>query len=142
MIRDSNAILTYLALEHKAESWYPVGDSAAAAKVQEWLSYGTSEVNHALLWVRIKNKFSWDIPVTYDVALERARTVLAFVESQLSSPFLTGDSPTIADIGVFPYVALAESSSDGAIKLADYVKVSLWIERIKALPDMTALPPW
>jgi len=147
VVRDSNSILVYLALEAKAENWYPVSDAARCAKVQEWLSYGTSEVNHALLWVRIKNKFSWEIPVEYEVALERGRAVLAFVESQLvqtgGQPFLIrGDAPTLADIAVFPYVALAESSSDAAIKLADYPNVHAWVERIKALPDMTQMPPW
>ena len=142
VVRDSGAILVYLALQHRAEEWYPVSDAAKCSKVQEWMSYGTSEVNHALLWVRIKNKFSWDIPVSYDEALSRSRNVLSYIESQLTSSFLVGDGPTLADIAVFPYVALAESSSDGALKLAEYPAISAWIARVKALPDMTAMPPW
>jgi len=125
----------------------PADDLRLLKSAMNGSRYGTSEVNHALLWVRIKNKFSWEIPVEYEVALERGRAVLAFVESQLvqtgGQPFLVrGDAPTLADIAVFPYVALAESSSDAAIKLADYPNVHAWVERIKALPDMTQMPPW
>jgi glutathione S-transferase len=144
VIRDSNAILVYLALREKS-TWFPVEDAIQIAKIQTWLSYGTSEVNHSLLWVRIKNKFSWQIPVSYEEALERARTVLKFIDSALGqseTPFLTGDEPNVADLSVFPYVFLAESSSDGVLKLADYPHVSAWTSRIVALPGLCALPPW
>jgi glutathione S-transferase len=144
VIRDSNAILVYLALREKS-TWFPVEDAIQIAKIQTWLSYGTSEVNHSLLWVRIKNKFSWQIPVSYEEALERARTVLTFIDSALGqseTPFLTGDEPNVADLSVFPYVFLAESSSDGVLKLADYPHVSAWTSRIVALPGLCALPPW
>lgn len=144
VIRDSNAILVYLSLQNKSP-WYDVSNPESVAKITTWLSYATSEVNHSLLWVRIKNKFSWDIPVTYEVALERAHGVLSFIDGQLAinaTPFLTGTEPNIADLSVFPYVYLAESSSDGALKLADYPNVSEWISRIVALPGRSALPPW
>ncbi|NET10250.1 MAG: glutathione S-transferase, partial [Symploca sp. SIO2B6] len=38
------------------------------------------------------------------------------------------EHPTIADIAVFPYVALA---SDGKIDLSPYPNVLAWIERVK-----------
>jgi len=144
VIRDSNAILVYLALRENS-TWFPVEDAIQIAKIQTWLSYGTSEVNHSLLWVRIKNKFSWQIPVSYEEALERARTVLTFIDralGQSETPFLTGDEPNVADLSVFAYVFLAESSSDGVLKLADYPHVSAWTSRIVALPGLCALPPW
>jgi len=148
VVRDSNAILVYLALSHRAESWYPVSDARRAAGVTQWLSYATSEVNHALLWIRIKNKFSWDIPVSYEEALQRGRTVLTFLESQISANpssqlwLVEGDKPTIADVAVFPYVALAESSSDGAISLDDYPSVLSWVNRVKGLEGMPQMPPF
>jgi glutathione S-transferase len=45
--------------------------------------------------------------------------------------WLEFDRPTIADIAVFPYVALA---NDGKIDLAPYPNVRNWIDRIKQLP--------
>ncbi len=146
-VRDSNAILVYLCLQHGAADWYPVSSPARCSKVTEWLSFATAEINHALLWVRIKNKFSWDIPTSYEVALERGRAALLVLEnhllaSQPSAWLVAGDKPTIADIAVFPYVALADSSSSGAIELAAYPQVKAWVERVKALEGMTVMPPW
>lgn len=146
VVRDSNAILVYLATKHGAANWYPINDPVRLAKVAEWQSYATHEITDSLLWVRISNRFQWPIPVTYEEALSRARNVLSYLDHQLEAsghPWLVpGDHPTIADVAVFPYVALAESSSSGAIALSEYPHVVAWIERVKALPNMTEMPPW
>ena len=120
VLRDSNAILVYLALKYDpSSSWYPVADPVTASRIAQWMSYATHEVTDSLLWVRIKNKFSWEIPVTYDEALDRSRKVLCF-----------------------PYVAFAETSSSGALLLANYPAVVAWVERLKALPNFSPMPPF
>jgi glutathione S-transferase len=45
--------------------------------------------------------------------------------------WLEFDRPTIADIAVFPYVALVRG---GKINLDTYSHVLTWIERVKQLP--------
>ena len=45
--------------------------------------------------------------------------------------------PTVADISVFPYVALAPM---GDIDLEPYPQVLAWIDRIKALPGFISMP--
>jgi len=144
VIRDSNAILIYLAIKNNQMLWYPVNDALKAAKVTEWMSYAVNEVNTSLLFVRISNKFSWNIPISYDAAIAKSNTVLSYLNNYLNNKtWLVDDShPTIADIAVFPYVALAESSSSDAIQLSEYPNVVAWINRVKSLPNMTAMPPW
>lgn len=44
------------------------------------------------------------------------------------------ERPTVADIAVFPYIALAE---DGKISLEAYPLA--WIERVKALPGFVSM---
>jgi glutathione S-transferase len=44
--------------------------------------------------------------------------------------------PTIADVAVFPYVALA---GDGQIDLSPYANVLSWIERVKKLPGFVGM---
>lgn len=44
--------------------------------------------------------------------------------------------PTIADVAVFPYVALAP---DGNIDLTSYPHVLAWIDRIKRLPGFVGM---
>jgi glutathione S-transferase len=149
VLRDSNAILVYLALKYDpSSSWYPVADPATASRIAQWMSYATHEVTDSLLWVRIKNKFSWEIPVTYDEALDRSRKVLSFINGQLLETFpgdkwiATKEHPSIADIALFPYVAFAETSSSGALSLANYPAVVAWIERLKSLPNFSPMPPF
>ena len=150
IIRDSNSILVYLALKYDpSKSWYPVANPAIAGRIAQWMSYASHEVTDSLLWVRIKNKFSWEIPVAYEAALDRSRKVLSHLNEQLLETALRGDQwiatkdqPSIADIALFPYVALADSSSSGALSLADYPAVVAWIDRFKSLPGFAAMPPF
>ncbi|KAJ1463295.1 glutathione S-transferase domain-containing protein [Pelagophyceae sp. CCMP2097] len=143
-ICDSAAILVYLVLKHApASHWHP-SDPVVAANVTKWLAYAAHEVTDSLLWVRIKNKFEWDIPVAYEEALARSRATLAFLDAHLATVdwFANTAEPTIADVAVFPYVALAESSSDGALQLSDYPAVQRWVARFKALPKCHPMPPF
>ncbi len=50
------------------------------------------------------------------------------------------EHPTIADVAVFPYVALAPSSSKGAIALETFPHVLAWVERFKAWKGFSPMP--
>jgi glutathione S-transferase len=149
VVCESNAILVYLSLQMRSEDWYPVSDARRCAKVTEWISYANHEVTDSLLWVRISNRFSWDIPVTYEVALERSRNVLSYLDAYLQKQhegghqwLVDGPHPTIADVAVFPYVALAEGSSANALSLSAYSHVVQFIDSVKQIPNMPPLPAW
>ena len=102
----------------------------------------------ALSQVRVSKKFGWDIlPLTYDEAIAASHKTLAYLENSLSIGskngqkwLVDGESPSIADIAVFPYVAFAEHSSDNEISLSQYFFVSEWLVRFKALPNYLPLP--
>ena len=51
--------------------------------------------------------------------------------------FLTGRLPTIADIAVFPAVALAV---DFGCVLEEFPKLRAWTRRIRALPGFITMP--
>ena len=152
VIRDSAAILTYLALSYGNAAWLPrgggEGDAVRAARIAQWLSYGGAEVNASLLKVRVSVLFGWDIaPQTLDGALAASRATLAYLDAQLAAGaaagrtwLVDGDAPTIADVHVFPYVAYAEESSKGALKLANYPAVSAWVAAFAKLPGYVAPP--
>jgi glutathione S-transferase len=70
------------------------------------------------------------------INIERAHQKAAFVLGQLdqhlgSRTWLEFERPTIADVAVFPYVALAP---DGRIDLTPYPHVLAWIDRVRQLP--------
>ena len=149
VVRDSGACLVYLAQSAAAadaskRSWLPT-DAAGAARVQQWLAFAGSDINSSLLHVRIALIFDWKIPGTVDDALARSRATLAALEARLAEGAAAGElwvasreAPTIADVAVFPYVALAETSSKGALSLGAYPSVVAWIRRVRALPGFVA----
>lgn len=114
------------------------------------------EIWHALYFkllcvasqVRVCKKFGWDIlPLTYKDAIVASHKTLAYLEDSLSISskngqkwLVDGESPSIADIAVFPYVAFAEHSSDNEISLNQYKFVSEWLVRFKGLPNYLPLP--
>jgi glutathione S-transferase len=147
VVRDSAAIVTYIARKYGDPSWTPT-EPLSAARVMKWLSYSAAEVNNSLLKVRISLLFSWDIaPQTVEGALDASRTVLKYIDTQIAEGeahghewLVPGPRPTIADVCVFPYVAYAEDSSKGALHLGDYPALSRWLARFKALPGYVAPP--
>ncbi len=150
IVRDSNSILVYLALKYdKSSLWYPVDDPVVACKIAQWMSYASHEITDSLVWVRMKNKFDWEIPVTYEEALTRSREVLAYLDDHLlemtaqgNKWIATKEHPSIADIALFPFVAFAETSSGDALSLRKYPAVLAWIERLKSLPNFSPMPPF
>jgi glutathione S-transferase len=152
VVRDSAAVLTYLALVYgggAASPWLPGAASPArAARAQQWLAYAASEVHASLLKVRVSILFGWDIaPLTIDAALDASRRVLAHLDAQLAAGAVAGRTwlvegaqPTVADVAVYPYVAFAEDSSKGALRLGEYPALTRWLAAFRALPGYVAPP--
>jgi len=135
VLRDSQAILVYLASRYAAESWLP-RDPAGLAEVVQWLSTAANEIQNGPASARLVDKFGY----TLDKAdtLRRAARILPLLDAHLArQDWLTNAGPTIADCAVFPYVALA---GEGGIDLAPYPQILTWINRIKALPGFITMP--
>lgn len=132
---DSQAILVYLARKYDAESWWP-SDPEAQARVMLWLSTAAHEISHGPNAARLNKLLNYDLD--YDLAAKRARSILALLDNHLSDrEWLELGRPTLADIAIFPYVAIAR---DGEIDLDRYPNVVAWIDRVKALPDYVSMP--
>jgi len=70
-------------------------------------------------------------PTTYEEGVKRGKRSLEILDERLRErDWLALERPTIADIAVFPYIALAPM---GDISLEPYENVLKWIVRIKAL---------
>lgn len=60
------------------------------------------------------------------------------MEQQLSNtPFLVGNSPTIADISLYAYTHV---SSEGGFSLELYPNIQRWISTIEKIPRYVAMP--
>ncbi|WP_291994070.1 glutathione S-transferase [Candidatus Accumulibacter sp. ACC003] len=135
VIRDSQAILVYLARRAGETTWLP-GDAAALAAVVAWLSTAANEVAHGPNLLRLHFKFARQI----DVAAAQAvtETLLQVMQARLAEhSWLASAAPTVADIAVYPYLALAPEAH---VDLAAYPAVSDWLARVRALPGYVGMP--
>ena len=122
-LADSNAILVYLASRYDAGQWLP-RDPVAAAAVQRWLSVAAGPLAFGLATL-------FKAPVNAEEAMARAHDLFAVMESELrTSPFLTGSTPTLADIANYTYIAHAP---EGNVSLDPYPQLRSWLQRIEAL---------
>jgi glutathione S-transferase len=129
-LSDAQAILFYLAARQGDGQWLPT-DPLAQARVVRWLSTAAGEVRQGPENARLHHLFGVT-SISIDRASEKAGFILDQLERHLADrDWLELGRPTIADIAVFPYVALA---GDGGINLAPYPNVRAWIARIQALP--------
>jgi glutathione S-transferase len=134
VIRDSQAILVYLARKHGNEDWLPT-EAEAMAKVVQWLCFATNNIQSSLAAARIYFLFKG----TADIELVQAKsrqTLKTLDEYLQNRNWLEGDRPTIADIACFPYIELAP---DGKIELEPYPSVIAWLDRVKKLPGYVGI---
>lgn len=135
VLRDSQAILVYLAQKYAAPQWLP-RDPAGMAAVVQWLSTAANEVQNGPASARLVDKFGYAIDKAD--TLRRSARILPLLEAHLSQhAWLAAAQPTIADCAVFPYVALAP---EGGVDLEPYPQIRAWIQRVKALPDFLPMP--
>ena len=135
ILRDSQAILVYLAQKYGGESWLPTKPEELAL-VMQWLSTAANDIARGPNDARLHDKFGIDL----DLQLARAKShrVIKIIDDQLTNnEWLELGRPTIADIACFPYLAL---SHEGGVKLDDYAAVRQWISRIKALAGFISMP--
>lgn len=129
-LADAQAILAYLGRQYGGESWLPL-DAVSLAQVVRWLSTTAGEIRQGPEFARRYYLFNATY-VNIDHAQQKSEFILQQLNQHLSTRnWLECDRPTIADIAVYPYVALAP---DGKIDLAPYPNVLAWIDRMKQLP--------
>jgi glutathione S-transferase len=129
-VADAQAILVYLARQYGNESWLPL-ETLPLAQVVRWLSTTAGEIRQGPENARLYYLFGVS-SINIDRAQQKADFILTQLDQHLSTrTWLEFERPTIADIAVFPYVALAR---DGQINLELYPHVLAWIERVKQLP--------
>lgn len=135
ILRDSQAILVYLAKKYGNEAWLP-NDAIGMAQVVQWLSTAANDIARGSNDARLNKKFGFAIDL--QAAQQKAETILEIIERHLNQhQWLALEHPTIADIACFPYIALAP---EGGVSLDKYPAIARWCDRIKQLPGFIAMP--
>lgn len=135
VLRDSQAILIYIARKWGGESWLPT-DATGLARVCSWLMVAENEVARGPGDARLHGKFGYKLDV--ETAREKAGRLLDLMEAHLARhQWLALDRPTIADIACMPYIALGH---EGGVTLERHPAVLAWVNRVKALPGYIGMP--
>ena len=136
-LSESNAILNYLC---DGSIFYPV-DNWSRAKIHQWQFFEQYSHEPYIAVARFINKYL-GLPEErrdeYYAKQTGGNKALAVMEEQLAhARFLTGDTPSCADISLFAYTHVAE---EGGFALQHYPNIQAWIRHIKMLPNFVAMP--
>ena len=135
-LADAQAILVYLARTYGGDEWLPI-DAVGLAQVVRWLSIAAGEVRQGVENARLFHLFGEGTKINIERATLKSQFILNQLNQHLSDRlWLEFERPTVADVAVFPYVALAK---DGKIELENYPHVLSWIERVKQLPNFVGM---
>ncbi len=130
-LRDAEAILVHLANRY---------DAGWLAPTAAWLDFAGTAMR-PLAEARLVNLLGWP----GDIAALRAagRQALRRLDDHLSDRHMLGqdwvetERATIADIALFPHVAL---SHDAGIGLEEFPALNLWQRRVRKLPRFVGMP--
>jgi glutathione S-transferase len=137
MLRDSHAILAYLAAKHSPGEWDGY-DPQERGQIGVWLAHSANEILNGPGFLRLGKLFGAAIDAERTGAV--TARILPVVEAHLATrDWLVGRRMTIADLAASPYLALA---GDGGIDLADWPQIKAWVQRIGALPAFPEMPGW
>lgn len=129
-LRDSTAILIYLARTFdKTNTWWPE-DALAQANIQQWLSVAVHEVMTGPFVLRAIQLFG----MPADEAQAREKTEKLFGElfepHLKETKWLVGETPSIADIACYSYIARV---NEGNFSLDAYPAIQQWLRNIEAI---------
>ena len=141
-IRDSQAILTYLATKYdQKKTWYPINKPAMIAQITEWLFFA-NELTSSSSAARLHDGFFYtgiNVQKCREKAHELFRVFeehLYFNEEEGYSWICKSKHPTIADVACFPYTILSE---EGGISRINYPAIRRWCDRFKRIPNFTIM---
>lgn len=137
-LSESNAILNFLA---EGSEWLP-DSGLPRARVLQWQFFEQYSHEPYIAVARYINKYLGlpeDRLAEYQSRQEGGHRALRVMEQQLAdTKYLTGHSPTIADISLYAYTHVAE---EGGFSLNAYPAINRWLSRIEDLPRYVKMSP-
>ena len=135
-LSESNAILFYLA----QDSQYFPDDKIQQARVLQWQFFEQYSHEPYIAVARFIARYLGmpeDRKAEYESKQAGGNQALAIMEEKLqTSPFLVGDSCTIADISLYAYTHVAD---EGGFDLSSYPAIKNWLKRVQSLPGYVGM---
>lgn len=138
LLNESYAIMIYLVQQHggsDGERWWPA-EAVNRARVASWMFYTANELHNGIGLTR--NERAFGIPSGAEYAALRAAKSLTYLEAHLASrTFLELERPTLADVSIYPFVAVAP---EAGLSLKEHPALQRWIGRLEGLPGFLPMP--
>ncbi|MHA6646423.1 glutathione binding-like protein, partial [Mesorhizobium sp. A623] len=97
---------------------------------QQWLSLAAGQIANGPAAARMVTIFG--APIDHEKAKATANHLLMVLDAELAHrDFAIGNTPTIADVAGYSYIAKAP---EGGVSLEPYPAVRKWLQRIEGLP--------
>jgi glutathione S-transferase len=135
-LAESHAILRYLCARHDLYDWYPA-DAKRRALVDQWLDWDLSRLGPALGDIIVNKVFLGE--QGDKAAIQRGEARVAdtapVLEQRLAqSPFVAGDTPTIADLAIASDVTQLQLAAAAPATPA----IGGWLRSVNALRGVEA----
>lgn len=141
VITETQAMLVWLAQRFDATNqWWPHNNTEQIASIMQWLGF-SSRLTGTVGELRLHSMLNK--PIDVDTIRAGSLRALRELESHLTEQrikgheWLTGETPTIADIACFPYTAL---SPDAGIEHDDYPAIRHWLYAVRCLDGFVTMP--
>lgn len=129
VLRDSHAILIYLADSHGAFGLLPQ-DSRERAAVLQWLFFDANDLHNGIGFAR--NFFTFGLGTDGEGARKRGLAALAALNGHLATrDWLELNRMTLADIACAPLIEVAD---EARIDIGEFDNVQRWLSRLEAQP--------
>lgn len=104
VLRESNAIIRYLAAKHRAEALYPA-DLVARARIEQWMDWVAYDVTHSLRGAFLGGHLQeppWNNPWFVEQGKKDLTGQMRLLDAHLreNGPYVCGSAFTLADIPV------------------------------------------
>jgi glutathione S-transferase len=140
VLRDSQAILTYLASTYdKSGRWLP-GESGILGQVMMWLFFAASELP-ASTTTRLHNMLGF--PADEAVVRKSARSAFRIMDDHMTrrehegAAWFASGNATLADLALFPSIAL---SRDFGVEHDEYPALRRWMRRLRSMDGFIVMP--
>ena len=133
-------ILAYLARKYDcARAWLP-DDPAPFGRVMQWLAFASGDLRAASV---ARSHAVLELEADAAQAIGASRRAFRLMDDHMTKQqfddarWFVGKGPTIADIALFPAIAL---SRDFGIDHDEYPALRRWMERVRTIPGFTTMP--
>lgn len=136
----AEAILAYLARKYDAaKSWLP-DEPAPFGQVMQWLTFAATDLHMAS---RARAHALLEVPADEQEVRHASRQAFRVMDDHMikrefdGAHWFVGAAPTIADIALFPAIAL---SRDFGIDHDEYPALRRWMTKVRTIPGFITMP--